>query len=317
VARRPDKLRAMHPLSVFSTGLHDLTWPDALRWLSDQEVQHLELGCGAYPGTKFAHAQQLCEDPEGRALLQSELQAHGITLAALSCHGNPLHPDEDIAALHRADFEAALELASDLEVPVLVGFSGQGGEPGCSIPNWPVATWPFEYAELREWQWEEQVIPYWQPVAARAAELGVRIALELHGGFAVHSPGSLLRLREACGPALCANLDPSHLWWQHIDPVRAIQLLGQAVAHVHLKDTVFNADALALHGLLDPTPMDRPQERAWRFALPGEGHDADTWRTVLKALDDVGYAGVLSIEHEAPMPPLAGIADTLKFMRSL
>lgn len=305
----------MHELAVFSTGLHDLTWPAALRWLSEQGVRALELGCGGYPGTKFAHPQTLREDDGARRSLQAELRAHGLRLAALSCHGNLLHPDAAIAAAHRADFEAALEAASALEVPVLVGFSGQGGEPGTLTPNWPVVTWPFEAASLREWQWETQLLPLWQPLAARAAALGVTIALEMHGGFAVHSPGTLMRLRQACGPALAANLDPSHLWWQGIDAVAAARWLGEAVAHVHMKDVVFNAEALVRHGVLDPTPMDRPDERAWRFALPGEGHAADHWQALRAALLQTGYRGVFSIEHEAPLPPLPGIAQTLAYLR--
>ena len=306
-------------LSVFSSGLQHLDWPGLLHWLAEHGVPHLELGCGAYPGTHHADAHLLRADAGARRQLQADCRAHGIALAALSCHGNPLHPNPALAAAHHADLMAAIEAASSLDVPVVVAFSGQPGSPAGSEqhPNWPVVGWPFEFAELREWQWTQRLIPYWQPVAERAQSLSVRIALELHGGFAVHSPSTLLRLRAACGPALCANLDPSHLWWQQIDPVAAVALLGEAVAHVHLKDTVFNPAALALHGVLDATAHADPYPRAWRFGVPGDGHSPDTWRALLAALDRVGYAGVLSVEHEAPMPAPEGIAQALAFMRGL
>lgn len=302
-------------LAIFSTGLQDLDRPALLDWLAAQEVRELELGCGGYPGTRHADAQRLAADPAERRALQAELAARDIRLAALSCHGNPLHPDPAVARAHQADLLAALDAAHALEVPVLVCFSGQPGAAG--VPNWPVVAWPDEYAALREQQWQTQLIPYWQPVAERARALGVSLAMELHGGFAVHSPGTLLRLRAACGPALGANLDPSHCWWQQIDPLAAVAALGSALVHVHLKDTVFNPAALALHGVLDPTPFDRPDERAWRFGMPGEGHDSDWWRRLLDSLDAQGYAGALSIEHEAPEPAGEGIPQTLRFIRAL
>lgn len=305
-------------LAVFNTALQDLDRPAMLAWLAAQGVRWLELGCGAYPGTRHADAHVLRADAGARHALQADLAAHGIALAALSCHGNPLHPDAALAQRHHEDLVAAVEAASALSVPVVVAFSGQPGSEGAThSPNWPVVAWPEEFAALRERQWQQQLIPYWQAMAARAQALGVTLALELHGGFAVHSPATLLRLRAACGPAIAANVDPSHLWWQHIDPVAALHLLGPAVAHVHLKDTVFNPQALALHGLLDPTPHDRPFERAWRFGLPGEGHGPEVWRALLAALRDIGFAGALSVEHEAPMPPREGIPQALHFMRNL
>lgn len=312
-------------LSVFSTALQELDWSAMLRWLADHGVQHLELGCGAYPGKHHADALRLRDDVAYRRQMQDDLSTHGLALAALSCHGNPLHPNPDLAKAHRQDLLATIEVAHDMEVPVVVCFSGQSGDcpahagsgDAMSTPNWPVVAWPEEYRVLRTWQWEHCLIPYWQPVAARAQALGVKLALEMHGGFAVHSPATLLRLRHACGPALGANLDPSHCWWQGIDPLIAVELLGQALFHVHLKDTTFNPRALVENGLLDSTPFDDVANRAWHFSMPGEGHDAHVWRALIGALRRIDYVGVLSIEHEAQIAPLLGVPQTLRFMRSL
>jgi sugar phosphate isomerase/epimerase len=311
-------------LSVFSASLQELTWQPMLTWLAKQGVQWLELGCGAYPGSQHADAHRLRSDVVYRAEKLSELAHHGLTLAALACHGNPLHPDAATAKQHDADLQAAIDAAHAMGVPVVVCFSGQpadisrsGPVTGAITPNWPVVGWPFEYAELRERQWDQSLIPYWKKTAARAQALGVQLALEMHGGFAVHNPASLLRLRDACGPAIGTNLDPSHCWWQSIDPVVAVQALGSAVAHVHLKDTVFNAEALALNGILDATAFSQPGNRAWHFGIPGQGHGPAVWQALLQALATTGYAGVLSVEHEAPMPALQGIESTLAFMRGL
>lgn len=301
-------------LSVCSATLPQFDGGPLLDFLAAEGMAGLELGVGGYPGTRHADAHQLAQDNGQRRWWRDECASRGLEIAALSCHGNPLHPDPQLAKAFHHDFLAALEAANAMEVPVVVGFSGQ---PGPGMPNWPVVAWPHEYAELYERQWQEQLIPYWQTVAGRAQELGVAIALEMHGGFAVHSPGGALRLRAACGPALGVNLDPSHLWWQGIDPSAAVALLGEAVVHMHLKDTRFNPEALALHGLLDMTPHHRAQERAWHFAVPGDGHEAPVWAALFDALAGIGYAGAYSIEHEAPIPAVDGIRRCRDFVHAL
>ena len=302
-------------LAAFAAGLPQDSLEGALDYLAAQQIQGLELGVGGYPGTRHANARTLAADGDARQALRSACASRDIALLALSCHGNPLHPDLALASAHDRDFRAALEAANALEVPVVVGFSGQPGTGG--VLNWPVIGWPQEYADQYERQWVEQLIPYWQPIAARAQELGVKIALELHGGFAVHSPATLRRLRDACGPALGANIDPSHLWWQRIDPARAVTGLGEAVFHFHLKDVCFREAALNELGILDCTPHSRMDERAWYFAPPGEGHDANAWQTILDALNAIGYRGALSIEHEGYAPAEAAIATTARWMRAL
>jgi sugar phosphate isomerase/epimerase len=315
-------------LSVFSTCLNELTWPEMLIWLAQHEVHHLELGCGAYTGTQHADVHRLQQNRPYRQQMLADLHALDISVAALSCHGNPLHPDPHIAQSHHADLIASLQAAHAMQVPVVVCFSGQ---PGASLsgshqagqgvgpfcPNWPVLAWPEEYAELRSQQWAQSIIPYWQSVAQQAQALGVKIALEMHGGFAVYNPATALQLREACGPSIGVNLDPSHLWWQQIDPVLAVEILGDAIFHVHLKDAVVNPLALARHGVLDTTCYARAEDRAWRFGIPGEGHDATFWRAFRDGLTACEYRGVMSVEYESLLPPLQGVAQTLRYMRAL
>ncbi|MCX9158171.1 sugar phosphate isomerase/epimerase [Niveibacterium sp. 24ML] len=302
-------------LAAFAACLPHDSLAGALDYLATHQIHALELGVGGYPGTRHANAQQLASSESARSALLDACRARSIEIMALSCHGNPLHPDHALASAHDRDFRAALEAANALEVPVVVGFSGQPGTGG--VLNWPVIGWPQEYADQYERQWQEHLIPYWQPIAARAQELGVKIALELHGGFAVHSPATLRRLREACGPAIGANIDPSHLWWQRIDPARAIARLGAAVFHFHLKDVCFRDGALDDLGILDCTPHARMDERAWYFAPPGEGHDAACWQGILDALRAIDYRGALSIEHEGYAPASEAIGATARWMRGL
>jgi len=192
-------------------------------------------------------------------------------------------------------------LAEKLEIPVVNTFSGcPGDHENAKYPNWPVAPWPNDFQEILKWQWENKVIPYWSEQAIFAKEHHVKIGLELHGGFSVHTPATLLRLREAAGETIGANLDPSHMWWQGIDPVQAIHILGRAGAihHFHAKDTVIDPINVNRYGLTDMQSYENMLDRAWQFRSVGYGHDIKTWADIISALRLVGYDYVVSIEHE-------------------
>ena len=218
--------------------------------------------------------------------------------------------------------ERGIAAAELLEVPVVNAFSGCPGDiEGGRTPNWVTTPWPPEFAALLKWQWEECALPFWTEAAASAQRHGVRIAVEPHPGFLVYNVATLLRLREAAGPAIAANFDPSHLWWQGADPVEAIRLLGEAgaLAHVHAKDTWLNEELIRAQGVIDTTPRDRVEGRAWAFRTVGLGHGEGTWRDLLGALRAAGYDGVVSVEHEDPLlsaeEGLAKAVDTLLALR--
>ena len=225
---------------------------------------------------------------------------HGLEISALSCHGNPLHPDGEVAAASDRWFREAVRLAGALGIGTVVTFSGCPGESERSLrPSWVTCSWPDDFPETLAWQWQERVIPYWQEAAAFARGHGVRVAIEPHPGFVVYNTRSLLRLREAAGENLGANFDPSHLFWQQIDPCASARALAGAVFHVHAKDTGFVDERLALDGVLE-TRRD-PGERAWIFRSVGDGHTVAFWRSLAAALREAGYDGALSIEHEDPL----------------
>ena len=145
-------------------------------------------------------------------------------------------------------------------MPVVNTFSGTpGSHEDSKHSNWPISPWPTEYSDIYNWQWEQKLIPYWKEQGKFAEDHGVKIGIELHGGFSVHTPYTLLKLREATSPAIGANLDPSHLWWQGIDPVAAIKILGKenAIHHFHAKDTFIDQDNVNMHGLTDMQPYGR------------------------------------------------------------
>ncbi|MCD8888578.1 sugar phosphate isomerase/epimerase, partial [Staphylococcus arlettae] len=166
-----------------------------------------------------------------------------------------------------------------------------------------VTPWPTAYSDIYTWQWEEKLIPYWKEVAEIAQAHDVKIGIELHAGFSVHTPHTLLKLREATNESIGANLDPSHLWWQGIDPVAAIKILGRANAihHFHAKDTYIDQDNVNMYGLTDMQPYSEVATRAWTFRTVGYGHSPQVWSEMISALRTYGYDYVISIEHEDPI----------------
>jgi sugar phosphate isomerase/epimerase len=277
-------------LGVFTVVFGRLPLEEALDTAVELGLDAVEIGTGNYPG-----------DAHCVAGLGDEVRSRGLEISALSCHGNPLHPDEDFARRSHETWRRTVELAGELGVDTVNCFSGCPGDGrGASRPNWVTCAWPPDYLEVLEWQWTERAIPYWTEEARVARAAGVRVALEPHPGFLVYNPETALRLREAAGPEIGVNLDPSHFVWQGIDPLLAVRELGNAGAifHVHAKDVYVDPHNTARNGVLDTKHYGRFGERSWSFRSVGYGQGEKFWRDFVSALRTVGYDGFLSIEHE-------------------
>jgi len=288
-------------LGVFTVLFGGKPFEEALDYIASKGLDAVELGTGGYPGNAHCDPDTLLADAGKLREFKQAIESRGLIISALSCHANPLHPQKALAEPDDAVIRKTIELANRLEVPVVNTFSGcPGDHEGAKYPNWPVAPWPNDYQDILKWQWEEKVIPYWSEIGGIAEAANVKIGLELHGGFSVHSPSTLLRLREAAGKSIGANLDPSHMWWQGIDPVQAVRILGRAGAihHFHAKDTSIDPINVNAHGITDMQPYTQMLDRAWQFRTVGFGHDLKTWADIISELRLVGYDYVVSIEHE-------------------
>ena len=263
------------------------------------EIQMLEIGTGGWPGSSHLDVDGLLTNKDAAYALRSKLQDAGITISALSCHGNPVHPKAEIALRDDAVFRKTVRLAELMEVPVVVTFSGcPGGSAEDITPNWITTAWPPEYADALAWQWEERLIPYWRDATSFAANSGVKVALEAHPGFCVYNPETLLRLRAESGASLGINLDPSHLWWQGIDIPTAIAELGDAIFHFHAKDVAIHRTMRDRNGVLDTKSYREMSQRSWLFRSVGWGHGELEWKEIVSGLRLAGYDYVMSIEHE-------------------
>ena len=141
--------------------------------------------------------------------------------------------------------------------------------------------------------------------------------MELHPGFCVYNTKSLLKLREAVGPQIGANFDPSHLIWQGMDPCVSIRELGKAGAlfHFHAKDTRIDPVNTARNGVLDTTHYGNELERSWIFRSVGYGHGEDYWKAIVSELRLAGYDYAISIEHEDSL--MSGREGLLKAIQCL
>ncbi len=288
-------------LGVFAVLFSDKPFEDALDYIVQSGLETIEIGAGPYPGTAHCKPVELLGDQGKLKAFRDAVQSRGLEISAISCHGNPLHPNAEIARSHHEQFEQAVLLAEALGVKTVVTFAGCPGESDRSLyPVWITCPWPDDFLKVLEWQWQEKVIPYWRSQHEFLQHHGVQVAIEAHPGFVVYNTETMLRLRKSCGDTIGINFDPSHLFWQGMDPVAGIKELGAAGAiyHVHAKDTAIDPQNTALNGVLDTKSYRDELHRSWIFRTVGYGHGEETWRQIISALQMVGYQGAVSIEHE-------------------
>lgn len=286
-------------LGVFATLFAKLSLEEVLRKVQAAGLDAVELGVGGFPGSDHLDVDGLLASADRSRDLLARVKDHGLIISALSCHGNPLHPNREIAQRDDAILRRAVRLAERLEVPVVITFSGCPGDSDeARIPNWITSPWPPEMLQTLEWQWNEKAIPYWRDTTAYAREHGIRIALEPHPNFIVHNVDTALRLRAAAGDHLGVNLDPSHMLWRGVDMPQAIRALGPAIFHFHAKDVAIDRGNTAVNGVIDGRSYRDLAQRAWTFRSVGHGHDLLVWKQIMQALRIAGYDYVVSLEHE-------------------
>lgn len=307
-------------LSVLANLYGSKSLDETLAILTGLGVQTVEIGAGGYPGKAHCNPARLLSDEAKFNEFVGTFKKYSVEICALACHGNPVHPDPAEAKAFDDDFRAAVLLAEKLGVDTVITFSGcPGDHAGAKYPNWVTCPWPGEFLKILDWQWNDVLIPYWKKTAAFAAEHGVsRIAFEMHPGFCVYNPETLLRLRAAVGDVIGANFDPSHLVWQGIDPVAAIRELAGAIYHVHAKDTKIDHYNTAKNGVLDTKHYSDELHRSWVFRTVGYGNNETYWRDMISNLRLCGYDRVLSIEHEDSFMTIdEGLRKSVAFLKGV
>ncbi len=303
-------------LGVFSPVLADMNLSDALAFLHKAGAEQMELGCGGFPGTAHADINELYKSKTAIEKVNEAFKKNEMSISALSVHGNVIHPVKAIAEKATNELIYAIKTAKKLGCDRVVTFSGCAGDKKSEYPNWITCPWPNDFSELLQWQWDEVLIPYWKNIAHIAEDEGVKVCLEMHPGFMVYGVESMLKLRNAAGNSIGANLDPSHLIWQGVNIADAVRALGDAIFFFHAKDTDVNRTNTNVNGVLDTKSYADVLHRSWVFRTVGYGNG--DWRAIISALASVGYTGAISIEHEdSLMPPKEGLLKAIKYLKEI
>ncbi|HEV7961785.1 MAG TPA: sugar phosphate isomerase/epimerase [Actinoplanes sp.] len=306
-------------LGAYTACLHDRSLDETLKILGELGLTSAEINTGGFIAAPHIPVDDLLASSGAREDYLGRYAQAGITLTGLNVNGNPLNPDPEVGPKHAADLHRTIELAAALGVKRVVTMSGlPGGHPGAPVANWVVNPWDSQWLDILDYQWTEVAVPFWKDIQARAAGADVKVAIEMHPHNIVFNPPTLRRLVEQTNAThIGAELDPSHLFWQGIDPVAAVRHLGDLVFHAAAKDTRINADNVKLYGVLDDrftrTPADAnplnlggrntldqwPANPSWQFVAVGRGHGVeDFWVPFLRALHDVDPDMAVNIEHE-------------------
>lgn len=304
-------------LGVFSVLLADKPLETALDTIKGMGFEAVELGCGGYSGKAHCDPAVLLADDKALIRLTDAVEKRGLFISGLSVHGNPVHPNKGMAEMYHKDWQNAIRLAGRLGIERVITFSGcPGGSAKDTTPNWVTCPWPNDFTAIIDYQWDV-LERYWSKAAKEAADEGVdKIALELHPGFCVYNTETLLKLRGLAGPAIGANLDPSHLFWQGMDPVACIRALKGCIWHFHAKDCRTDPYNVPVNGVLDTKRFTDEANRAWVFRTVGYGHDMQTWRDIISSLRMTGYDYVISIEHEdSLMSAGEGLTKAAEFLK--
>ena len=299
-------------LGVVLEGLLDRTLDDALELLASTapEITDLEVGVGGFAPAPHGDAGLLLRDAAARAAWLQRIAVAGVRVSALNVSGNPLDADPDVARRYDTDLRNAVRLAALLGVDRVVAMAGcPAATPGDRTPHFAAGGWLPYLAGVHERQWGDAVLPYWSELSrfAQAEHPALLLCVELHPGTCVYNHETFERFA-AIGPNLAANVDPSHLFWQRMDPLAVAASLSR-VGHAHAKDVVYNERALALNGLLDHRWSPTDPAAPWTFAAVGRGHVPDWWSAFGAVLAERGVESI-SIEHEDPTVDVErGLAD--------
>ncbi len=307
-------------LGAFNTLFYDRSFEDALTAIKEYGCEAVEIGCGGFITKKHVNPAELLQDEGKCKTLVKTVERHGLEISALSCHANLVHPDKKFADVHRKDFREALTLAGKIGVERVITFAGcPGTSDHDANPSWITCPWPDYFTEALNWQWEKVLIPFWKEEVQFAKKQGVKmICFEMHPGDAVYTPEKLLKLRNAVGPEIGCNFDPSHMFWQGIDPTAALRALKDCIFHVHAKDSRVEPLVAQVNGVLDNKPYNLEADRSWIFRTVGYGHDYGFWKDFISTLRIIGYDYVLSIEHEdSLMSGEEGLTKAVSFLKDV
>jgi len=306
-------------LSFCTDSLGKYPYESMLDRLLELDVHAVEMTTGGWSPAPHVRMEELLADKGKRQTFLQALESRGMKIAALNVSGNPLDPGP-LGKEHSKATYQTMELAELLGVRKVVMMSGlPPAAPGDKIPNWITYTvsWPPSLLDSLNYQWNDVAIPYWEKLVAHAQSCGVeKIALENFSSQLVYNPETLFRLRDAVGPVVGLNLDPSHLIWMGADPIASARALGEAIHHVHGKDVRLERGLADVNGVMETKPVEDVADRAWNYVAVGCGQDLKWWKEFFSVVRMTGYNDCVSLEMEdLTMSVEAGIETSIHALK--
>lgn len=249
------------------TARFDKTKPfeEIAEWASRAGYTALEVTSG--PDGHIKPAEVLAD---GGAAVKEILDRTGLKISSLTLYRG-VKPGTKDAEKYVEDFKEVLKAAEALDVDVvctLAGFPAEGKDKMTTI--------------------KEDLPGLFGPLGEEAAKRGVKIAFENCWAFNLQNLDHFAAAMEVLPESIGLNYDPSHLYWQRLDYLAAVDEFGSRIFHTHAKDTTEDEAALKRVGVLE--------HGWWRYSIPGTG--GIDWTAYTDRLKSVGYDGVLSVEHE-------------------
>ncbi|WP_273846392.1 sugar phosphate isomerase/epimerase family protein [Rubrobacter calidifluminis] len=313
------------PVTLFTGQWADMPLEKLAPLAREMGYDGLELACG---GDHFEVDRALSE--EGYIERQRKLLSdNGLECRAISNHLVGQAVCDPIDERHRAilpahvwgdgdpegvrqraaeEMKATARAAKKFGVDVVTGFTGS--------PVWhKLYFFPPTSQEKIEAGYEE-FARRWNPILDVFDEEGVRFAFEVHPTEIAYDIYTAARAMEIIGhrEAFGFNFDPSHLYWQFVDPVKFIERFPERIYHVHMKDAVRTLDGRS--GILSSHLSFGDHRRGWDFRSVGRG--GVNFEEIVRALNRIGYEGPLSVEWEdSGMDRVHGARESCEYVRRL
>jgi sugar phosphate isomerase/epimerase len=156
----------------------------------------------------------------------------------------------------------------------------------------------------------------WNPILDVFKKEGVKFAFEVHPSEIAFDTVTAARAVKALKhrPEFGFNMDPSHLHWQFVDPVKFIHEFSDRIYNVHMKDAAHQLDGRS--GILASHLPFGDAKRGWDFR--SLGHGQIKFEEIIRALNHIGYEGPLSVEWEdCGMDREQGAKEACEFVRKV
>ena len=313
------------PVTLFTGQWADLSVAEMARKAEEFGYDGLELACW---GDHFEVDKALADDgycAQKRQLLED----HGLQCHAISAHlvGQAvLDPIDERHKVIVPDYvwgdgdpdgvnqRAIEEMKNSARAAQRFGVGIVNGFTGSSIWHLNYSFPPVSEKMINDGF--DLLAERFNPILDVFGECGVKFALEVHPTEIAFDLYSAERALDALGgrEEFGFNFDPSHLHWQGVDPVEFIRAFPDRIFHVHVKDAITTLNGKT--GILSSHLNFGDARRGWDFRSPGRG--GVNFEEIIRALNDAGYEGPLSIEWEdSGMDRDFGAREACEFTRRM